>query len=217
MAKTKKNQFNSVTPFSKFLAMVLFILLPILGFYLGGQVEKLNQQRERIVHTNTNIESSSSTTKEVNNFGTLNIEDHISYSLPKNWQLMQKRVDHYLTTIDTKDLGYSAHYIEFTSKNGTATPKIIHIEVMKKEMRNEDYMSIEKLNNGYSNTGKVIIDNVKAIRFNYDDNQGHFLMYRFIHLNLHWNIWIQTTDIESEKAYQKDIDSFIKSIKLLEK
>lgn len=39
MAK-KKNSFNTVTPLSKTLAMILFILFPFVGFYLGIQHQK---------------------------------------------------------------------------------------------------------------------------------------------------------------------------------
>ena len=42
MAKAKKNQFNTVTTFSKTLAMILFIVFPVLGFYLGTKYEEIN-------------------------------------------------------------------------------------------------------------------------------------------------------------------------------
>lgn len=35
-----KKQFTTVTPFSKALAMILFIVLPFVGFYLGIQYQK---------------------------------------------------------------------------------------------------------------------------------------------------------------------------------
>lgn len=40
MSIKRKNKFNTVTPFSKTLAMILFITLPFVGFYLGIQFEK---------------------------------------------------------------------------------------------------------------------------------------------------------------------------------
>lgn len=36
----KKNSWNTVTPLSKTIALVLFILLPFLGFYLGMEYQK---------------------------------------------------------------------------------------------------------------------------------------------------------------------------------
>ncbi|HSW97802.1 MAG TPA: hypothetical protein VLF89_08305 [Candidatus Saccharimonadales bacterium] len=51
MVKKKSSQWtNTVTPFSKFLAMLLFILLPFIGFYLGTQY----QQKIDIVWQQTN-------------------------------------------------------------------------------------------------------------------------------------------------------------------
>lgn len=40
MSAKAKNTWNTVTPLSKTIAMVLFITLPILGFYLGMQYQK---------------------------------------------------------------------------------------------------------------------------------------------------------------------------------
>ena len=37
---TKKNAFNTVTTFSKTLALIMFIVFPFAGFYLGMQYQK---------------------------------------------------------------------------------------------------------------------------------------------------------------------------------
>lgn len=38
--KVRKNEFNTVTTFSKILAFVMFITFPFLGFYLGMNFQK---------------------------------------------------------------------------------------------------------------------------------------------------------------------------------
>lgn len=43
-------KFTTVTPFSKYLAMVLFILFPFVGFYLGIQYQKLISQKTVITN-----------------------------------------------------------------------------------------------------------------------------------------------------------------------
>lgn len=187
----------------------------------AGGIYFLNSQ-SRNIQTNTPSSSINKkiTAKADNNFEGLKIEDLISYSLPENWQKMNKRVDSYLSVGNQGSIPY-AHYIQYTPLNDTSTSKTndirVHIEVKKKEMSNVDYMSTEKLSNGYSNEREITIDKAKAIQAHYDDsNQGHFLEYRFIHLDLPWRIWIQTKDLASEKTHQKDIDSFINSIKLID-
>ena len=37
---SKKNAFNTVTPLSKAIALVMFITFPFIGFYLGMQYQK---------------------------------------------------------------------------------------------------------------------------------------------------------------------------------
>lgn len=46
MAKTKKNALTSVTPASRLLALVLFLILPFIGFVLGIQYEKMNARNQ---------------------------------------------------------------------------------------------------------------------------------------------------------------------------
>ncbi len=46
MKKNKKDPFNSVTPVSRIVAIILFLVLPFLGFYLGVQYQKSVSQSE---------------------------------------------------------------------------------------------------------------------------------------------------------------------------
>ena len=48
MAKSKKISLNSVTPVSRIVALILFIMLPFLGFYLGVQYQKGVSQSEYV-------------------------------------------------------------------------------------------------------------------------------------------------------------------------
>jgi hypothetical protein len=48
MKKTKNTfQWNKVTPLSKYLAMILFITLPVFGFYFGTFYQKINTVTEK--------------------------------------------------------------------------------------------------------------------------------------------------------------------------
>ncbi len=46
MKKSTKDPLNSVTPVSRIVALVLFLILPFLGFYLGVQYQKNVSQSE---------------------------------------------------------------------------------------------------------------------------------------------------------------------------
>lgn len=68
MAKSKKNYFITVIPFPRFLAMVLFVLFPILGFYLGSHIERFNQPTNQTTQINENIKQLSQPAKLVEEF-----------------------------------------------------------------------------------------------------------------------------------------------------
>ncbi|HSW97494.1 MAG TPA: hypothetical protein VLF89_06745 [Candidatus Saccharimonadales bacterium] len=62
--KNSTNIFTTVTPFSKALAMILFILFPIIGFYAGIQYQKIYSLPQSFIQSVSKITVTPSITPE---------------------------------------------------------------------------------------------------------------------------------------------------------
>lgn len=76
MKKTKKFEWNQVTPLSKYLVMALFITLPFIGFWLGMQYQK-----QLLFTTNQNVNSNQTNDWKIYS----NKQDNYSFQYPSGW------------------------------------------------------------------------------------------------------------------------------------
>jgi hypothetical protein len=192
------------------LPILVVVVLLVLGSIYSLSTKKSEQQIQETPVPITNP----MVVQAENDFENFNFDKHISYSLPLHWQDFNKRISHATRSGERKSETYS-HSIILSPKSDPLTSKTndirINISAEKKDLGFDVYLDPSE----YADGERVTIDEVSAVKSHYDDqNQGHFLMYNFVHNNLHWNIWIQTKDLEAEKARQNDIDAFINSIKL---
>jgi hypothetical protein len=73
-------QWNKVTWYSRYLAMILFVALPFLGFYLGIRYEWLSQKAAQL----------QTTADSLGGWRTYHDESHgVTLSYPSSWQLME--------------------------------------------------------------------------------------------------------------------------------
>src|SRR5258706_5864740 len=88
-------ELTTVTPFSKYLAMVLFILFPFIGFYLGMQYQARSNTYIQLNHNNqAQIIIKKNPTpipSQTNNWKTYtNTLESYSFQYPSDWKLKQE-------------------------------------------------------------------------------------------------------------------------------
>ena len=92
---------TTVTPISKFLAMLLFVLLPFFGFYLGMQYGRITIERTSYINTNktTNNISPSPAITALKNADTSSWKTftspslNISFKYPPNYEVIENTSD----------------------------------------------------------------------------------------------------------------------------
>jgi len=155
----------TVTTFSKFLAMFLFILLPFVGFYLG-------MKYQQIVPLNTEtISSSAPETKTASKY--ISYQDiqaptgDIVYQteIPSDWTAYTN----YTSTSSVYDtnLGPSHYSLSFENSSET-TGMITSITIFYSKSSS----GLSKIADGSLNTKTVNIDGVVAKQFNLPDQGG---------------------------------------------
>ncbi len=159
------------------------------------------------------LASESPSSSPLPDFVNFKIKDNISYKLPEAWKSMKEYMSSANYTNQQGSFVPYIHNITYAYESDYQRSKTesirLSIEVSNKTVK--EYLDI----NQYKDGEMFEIDGKSAVKGHYDDSsQGHFLEYRFIHKDLPWKIWIQTPNLEAEKKYQEEIDSFINSIDL---
>src|SRR3989344_2839513 len=156
--------FTNVTPFSKFLALFLFVLFPLTGFYLGMEYQKMVSLEQQTANPPTKVISpttSPAQPDDMSNWKTYrNKEYEFEFQYPNNWFFQgppnwsDKKTVHFFAVGTTPEYalgGYSGN-------------ELLTLYVVLNEQSLEKYRE-ELLQSGYEGKfSSIQIDNKPAIK-----------------------------------------------------
>lgn len=200
----------SVTPFSKFLALVFFVMLPFLGFFFGmayqQQVDNLPQESVPVQYSSPSPTPTPTSTKEnerMNYFTPKELDEYFTYILPSGWVVNNSSNPQF----QTKDYKGEEGNIHVTSGLGVSIVAIeTNLTVSQYFDNSISFVDccIEKVDvirrDGESNIFRVKAA-YEGVRVAYYLQEGKYIWY-----------FIFESDQDPD-TYQKQIDQFINSIK----
>lgn len=208
---------TTITPFSKLLAMFLFILFPFVGFYLGYNYNKsLNYSNNLPIN---NYTSPTQTTDETANWKTY-VDNIVGFSIkyPSDWNIVKdsqyepNEDSYFLTSPDYKEIKNFQPFQPFFSKGSRFS---IVTQLNENFKSYEDYKKILEKSasgdtKGYINEKEIYIESVKALLLTggkpFGDSSYQASLYTYAHGRT-WDLNIISLD-NQEKFFEQILSTF---------